>query len=135
MSIINPIRAVLDNQLTTTTDVPPIAFQNVPYEHTVDTLFVKATTIPTSRRISSIASPNQLRYQGLYSILVCAPERQGPGVGYDWVDTLLDRFRAGSELSYNGQYVTIEYSEVGASYLDSPFYCTPITVGWYTYST
>jgi hypothetical protein len=30
--------------------------------------------------------------------------------------------------------VSIDYSEVRTSFLDSPFYCTPITVGWYIYS-
>jgi hypothetical protein len=29
--------------------------------------------------------------------------------------------------------VSIDYSEVRTSFLDSPFYCTPITIGWYIY--
>jgi hypothetical protein len=29
--------------------------------------------------------------------------------------------------------ISIDYSEVRTSFLDSPFYCTPITIGWYIY--
>jgi hypothetical protein len=29
--------------------------------------------------------------------------------------------------------VSIDYSEVRTSFLDSPFYCTPVTIGWYIY--
>ena len=83
----------------------------------------------------------------------------GPGAGYDLADLLLDRFNATTDILYTNPMdtillesgddillesgdrlllgsptiVSIDYSEVRTSFLDSPFYCTPITVGWYIY--
>ena len=133
MTIINDIRACLDSHLTGTSGVPTIARQNVPFEPTSGTSFVKADLIPTSRRAAVRGLNPQKRYDGLYSLLICTPEGLGSGAGYDIADLLLARFDAATDITYNGFIVSIDYSEVRTSYLDSPFYCTPVTVGWYIY--
>jgi hypothetical protein len=133
MTIINDIRACLDSHLTGTSGVPTIARQNVPFEPTTGTSFVKADLIPTSRRAAVRGLNPQKRYDGLYSLLICTPEGLGSGAGYDIADLLLARFDAATDITYNGFIVSIDYSEVRTSYLDSPFYCTPVTVGWYIY--
>ena len=153
MTIINDIRACLDTHLSGTVGIPAIARQNVPFDPTTGTSFVKADLIPTS------LNPQQ-RYDGLYSLLICTPEGLGPGAGYDVADLLLDRFNATTDIIYTNPYdailqedgfdillednsrlllgsptiVSIDYSEVRTSFLDSPFYCTPITVAWYCYA-
>lgn len=159
MTIINDIRACLDTHLSGTVGIPAIARQNVPFEPTTGTSFVKANLIPTSRRPATRGINPQQRYDGLYSLLICTPEGLGPGAGYDIADLLLARFDATTDILYtnptdailqeNGDdllledgsrlllgsptIVSIDYAEVRTSYLDSPFYCTPITVGWYIY--
>jgi len=160
MTIINDIRACLDTHLSGTVGIPPIARQNVPYQATTGTSFVKADLVPTSRRPAVRGLNPQQRYDGLYSILICTPEGLGSGAGYDIADLLLDRFNATTDVVYTNPtdaillesgddillesgdrlllgsptIVSIDYSEVGTSFLDSPFYCTPITVGWYIYN-
>lgn len=160
MTIINDIRACLDTHLSGTVGVPPIARQNVPYQATTGTAFVKADLVPTSRRPAVRGLNPQQRYDGLYSILICTPEGLGSGAGYDIADLLLDRFNATTDVVYTNPtdaillesgddillesgdrlllgsptIVSIDYSEVGTSFLDSPFYCTPITVGWYIFN-
>jgi hypothetical protein len=133
MSIINDIRACLDTHLTGTSSIPTIARQNVPFEPTTGTAFVKATLVPTLRRPAVRGLNPQKRYDGFYNILICTPEGLGTGAGYDIADTLLSRFDAGTDITYNGYTVSIEYAEVGTSYLDSPFYCTPVAIAWYIY--
>lgn len=133
MTIINDIRACLDSHLTGTSGIPTIARQNIPFEPTTGTSYVKADMIPTSRRAAVRGLNPQKRYDGIYSILVCTPEGLGAGAGYDIADLLLARFDAATDITYNGFIVSIDYSEVRTSFLDSPFYCTPITVGWYIY--
>lgn len=133
MTIINDIRACLDSHLTGTSGIPTVARQNVPFEPTTGTSFVKADLIPTSRRAAVRGLNPQKRYDGLYSLLICTPEGLGSGAGYDIADLLLARFDAATDITYNGFIVSIDYSEVRTSYLDSPFYCTPVTVGWYIY--
>ena len=159
MTIINDIRACLDTHLSGTVGLPAIARQNVPYQPTTGTPFVKADLVPTSRRPAVRGLNPQQRYDGLYSILICTPEGMGPGAGYDLADLLLDRFNATTDVLYTNPtdtillesgddilletgdrlllgsptIVSIDYSEVRTSFLDSPFYCTPITVGWYIF--
>lgn len=166
MTIINDIRACLDTHLSGTVGIPTIARQNVPFEPTTGTSYVKADLIPTSRRPAVRGLNPQQRYDGLYSILICTPEGRGPGAGYDIADLLLARFEATTDVVYTNAVgkllqedndkllkedgdallledgnllsssviVSIDYSEVRTSFLDSPFYCTPVTVAWYTYS-
>lgn len=159
MTIINDIRACLDTHLSGTTGIPTIARQNVPFEPTTGTSYIKADLIPTLRRPAVRGLNPQQRYDGLYSILICTPEGLGSGAGYDIADLLLDRFNATTDIVYTNPFdailqeggddllledssrlllgsptiVTIDYSEVRTSFLDSPFYCTPVTVAWYTY--
>lgn len=138
MTIINDIRACLDTRLSGTTGIPTIARQNVPFEPTTGTSFIKADLVPTLRRPAVRGLNPQQRYDGLYSILICTPEGLGSGAGYDIADLLLDRFNATTDISYTNPsaqtyIVSIDYSEVRTSFLDSPFYCTPVTIAWYTY--
>lgn len=134
MTIINDIRACLDTHLSGTVGIPTIARQNVPFEPTTGTTFVKANLVPTSRRPAVRGLNPQQRYDGLYSLLICTPEGLGPGAGYDVADLLLDRFDATTDISNAGLIISVDYSEVRTSFLDSPFYCTPVTVGWYVYN-
>jgi hypothetical protein len=134
MSIINDIRACLDTHLAGTVGLPAVAHQNVPYEPTTGTSFVKVDMVPTSRRPAVRGLNPQQRYDGLYSILICTPENLGPGAGYDIADLLLDRFDATTDISLSGLTISIDYSEVRTSFLDSPFYCTPVTIAWYVYN-
>lgn len=134
MSIINDIRACLDTHLAGTVGLPAVAHQNVPYEPTTGNSFVKVDMVPTSRRPAVRGLNPQQRYDGLYSILICTPENLGPGAGYDIADLLLDRFDATTDISLSGLTISIDYSEVRTSFLDSPFYCTPVTIAWYVYN-
>lgn len=133
MSIMNDIRACLDNHLATATGLPAIAFQNVPYQQVTGTPYIKATMVPTLRRPATRGINPQQLYQGLYRLTICTPENVGSGANYDIVDAVLLRFDATTDISYNGYIVSVDYAEVGTSYLDSPFYCTPVNVGWYIY--
>lgn len=136
MSIYNDIRAALETHLANTPSIPSIAPQNVIYEPVNGQPFVKTTLVPTIRRPAVRGLNPQLRYDGLFSILICTSQGDGSGAGYDLADMLLDRFAPTTDISYSGDneiILSIDYSEVGTSYLDPPFYCTPITVAWYLY--
>jgi len=134
MTIINDIRACLDSHLSGTSGIPTIARQNVPFEPTTSTSYVKADMVPTSRRAAVRGLNPQQRYDGLYSLLICTPEGLGSGAGYDIADLLLARFNAATDISFGGLIISVDYSEVRTSFLDSPFYCTPVTVGWYVFN-
>lgn len=140
MTILNNIRACLDTHLYDMSGMPQIARQNVPFKPTTGQPYLQTTLVPTSRRPATRGLNPQQRYEGIYSILVATPEGLGSGAGYDLSDQLLARFEATKDISYtdplgNTLIVTVEYSEVRTSFLDPPFYYTPVIVSWYIYHT
>lgn len=134
MSIMNDIRAALDTHLGTDVTLPPKSFENVAYKPVNGQAFLKTTLIPTSRRSAVRGINPQQRYDGVYSVLICTPEKVGTGAGLDIADKLLTLFAPVTDISQNGIILSIDYSEIGLGYLDSPFYCTPVRIGWYIYN-
>ena len=134
MTVMNEIRAALENHLRTMSGVPPIATPNMKYDPAENTTFVRAQFVPRTRR-PDVRGPQPIqRYEGFYNLLVCAPTYAGEGAGLSMADTLLQRFDATTDISRGGVIVRIDYAEVGLSYLDTPFFCTPVVVSWYTYN-
>ncbi len=133
MAIMDNIRACLDKKLVLLPGLPAVAWPNSTYEHTPGTPYFKVTLFPNTIRPASRGADPWKRYDGIYSILVCTPEGEGPGAGYDFADALLEHFKATSYITDGSTSVTVDYAEVGTSFLDSPFYCTPVDVAWYIY--
>jgi hypothetical protein len=134
MSILNDIRGAFDTRLSTTPGIPAIAHQNVIYTPTTGTPYLKATLIPNMVRPAVRGLNPQKKYDGLYSILICTPEGKGAGAGYDIADLLLDRFPATLDIPFGSIIVSVDYSQVGTSYFDPPYYCTPVDIAWYIYN-
>jgi len=139
MTIMNDIRACLDTHLLAMPGVPQIAQQNLRFDATTGVPYIRADMIPTLRRPAVRGLNPQQRYDGLYNLLICVPEGLGSGAGYDIADNILSWFQANTDITYNlplgGQLIlSLEFSEVRTSFLDTPFYCTPVTIAWYCYS-
>lgn len=134
MSAYKDIQSCLDNHLAGTVGLPDIAQANVAYNPNPNTTYVKVSFNPTSKRPATRGLNPQMRYQGSYELLICTPEGLGAGAGYVLADVLSERFKATSDITFGGTIVPLEYSEVLSSYLDSPHYCTPVSVVWYYYS-
>ena len=134
MSIYKTIRAALDVKLASVSGLPDVVFANVPYQESPDTAFITANLTPVSRRPAVVGYNPQQEYRGLYSIVICTPENQGVGTAYSYADIIAEAFDATTDISYSGEVVSVDYSEVGTSYYDSPFYRTPVTIGWHIYN-
>ena len=132
--IYNDIRSALESYLAATSGIPDIAWANVPYETDPEIPFIKTTLVPTSRRPAVVGPSPQQRYNGLFSLLICTPENNGSFAGYDYADLLCERFDATTDIPNGSLVISIDYAEVGASYYDPPYFCTPVTVGWHTYN-
>jgi len=133
VTIMNDIRAALENHLRTMPEVPPIATPNMKFDPDEDTLFVRAQFVPRFRRPDVRGPQPMQRYEGFYNLLVCSPTYRGEGPGLSAADSLLSRFDATSDITRGGVTLRIDYAEVGLNYLDAPFFCTPVVVSWYTY--
>jgi hypothetical protein len=137
-SIHNDIRAALETHISTTANLPDIAYENVVFEPTTGTSFIRVMYLPTVTRPAVRGLNPQLRYQGVFAVTVFAPEGNGPSTADDYVNKVIDAFQATTDISFtNAQSETIklsiEYAERQQGLIDSPWYYVPINIGWYIY--
>lgn len=157
--IYEQITKALETHLSNMSGVPPIARQNAIYSPTTDTTFLRSENIPTLRRRRTLGPTPWQRYEGLYRITVCSKEGVGVGENFNLVDQVLTQFDSSTDLYYDNVtdilytealyeilledgdpvilnrlvYITVDYSEAGTPYTDSPFFCTPVNVHYYSY--
>tara|TARA_R110002167_G_scaffold240873_1_gene446047 strand:- start:142 stop:564 length:423 start_codon:yes stop_codon:yes gene_type:complete len=137
-SIHNDIRAALETHISTTANLPTIAYENVAFEPTTGTSFVKVQYLPTITQPAVRGLNPQLRYQGIFAVTVFTPEGNGPSTADDYVNKVIDAFQATTDISFtNAQSETIklsiDYAERRQGLIDSPWYYVPINIGWYIY--
>jgi len=133
-SNIATIRAALETYLAATSGIPTLVFDNVDYDPSALTPFVRAKLVPTTRRPIDIGSTALNRVDGVYILTICQPKNIGEGPGLTVADTLCNRFLPHSIVSYGSIFVEIIYSEVGMSYPDDLYHCTPVTIGWFAHN-
>ena len=137
-SIQNDIRAALESHLAGTSGLPSIAYENVSFEPTTGTSFLKVQYLPTVTRPAVRGLNPQLRYQGIFAVTVFTPEGKGPAAADDYSNKVIDAFAATTDISFtNGDAetikVSIDYAERQQGIIDSPWYFVPINIGWYIY--
>jgi hypothetical protein len=137
-SIHNDIRAALETHISTTANLPTIAYENVAFEPTTGTSFIRVQYLPTVTRPAVRGLNPQLRYQGVFAVTVFTPEGNGPSTADDYVNKVINAFQATTDISFtNAQSetikVSIDYAERQQGLIDSPWYYVPINIGWYIY--
>jgi hypothetical protein len=138
-NIYNTIRAALETHLTNTLAGTDIAYENVAFSPTTGTLFVKPTFIPTVTQPATRGLNPQLLYQGVFNVMVNAPEGSGPSLADTTCNTITDAFAATTDISLvvgaETYIVRIRYAERQQGRIDTPWYSVPINIGWYIYNT
>ena len=137
-SIHSDIRAALETHISTTANLPTIAYENVAFEPTTGTSFIRVMYLPTVTRPAVRGLNPQLRYQGVFAVTVFTPEGNGPSTADDYVNKVINAFQATTDISFtNAQSqtikVSIDYAERRQGLIDSPWYYVPINIGWYIY--
>jgi hypothetical protein len=134
MSIYSQIRAALELRLSTTPNLPTIQYDNTRLDPTSGVPYLICSFIPTSRRPAEVGSNPFHLYQGLFSISVATPEKVGSGDNQDICDRIIAAFPSGTHgIVFNNRLVRIDYTEQLGSFRDSPWFITPINVGWNCY--
>ena len=137
-SIHNDIRAALETHISTTANLPTIAYENVVFEPTTGTSFIRVQYLPTVTRPAVRGLNPQLRYQGVFAVTVFTPEGNGPSTADDYVNKVINAFQATTDISFTNSQsqtikVSIDYAERQQGLIDSPWYHVPINIGWYIY--
>lgn len=138
MSVFTDIRAALEANVSNISGVPSSAnraWQNVQFEPTTGTTWIRMTFQPSRRRPQDITANGLQRYDGLFLIDIFAPEGNGPKAAEELAEATVDAFEAGTVLNANGQTVEVRYAEIAqAATQDSPWFQIPVTIGWKAYN-
>ena len=138
-NIDSEIRAALEVHLASISGIPDIAYENVPFDPTTGTSFIKVGYIPTLRRPAVRGLNQSQRYQGIFAVTVYAAEGNGPATADSIATTIIEAFEATTDISFTNLsaqtfVVSIDYAERQQGIVDSPFYQVPINIGWYIYN-
>ena len=126
-------RSILEVQLANISNVPQIAYENVPYVPTTGTSYIKVDYLPTSRRPAVRGLNPQQRYDGIFAINCYAPEGNGPSAAETIAENVMTAFEATSSFTTNNVTVSIDYAEADQALVDSPWFLVPVNIGWYAY--
>ena len=133
MSIVNKIRAALENHLITMVGAPTIYTNNIAYEAEPNTNFVKCRVVVTNIEPATRGLNPHLKHSGFFPTLICTPEGDGSGASMEIAEAILDRFTSTTDISYDGIILTIDTAQMANSYYSAPFDCLPLTINWYIY--
>lgn len=133
-SIYDQIRATLEVELSNVSDIPDIAYENVPYKPTTGQSFVVPKFVPVTRRPAVRGLNPQHRYEGVFRVFCYVPEDSGPSAADGLANKVIDAFESTTDLTFDGVTVSIDYAERGVGFTEKPFYYVPVNIGWYIYA-
>ena len=133
-NIYKDIRSALESRLSSITDVPSIAYENVSFSPTTGQKYLEVKFLPTTRRPAVRGTSTQQRYDGVFLINCYAPEGEGPASADTLANNVMDAFEATTKLTQNSTTVFLDYAERQQGFVDSPWYFIPVEIGWYAYN-
>lgn len=114
MGVFSDIQAALDTQLSTTSGLPTVAWENVHFTPTEGTPFVRPTLIAGDSTLNTM-SRKQMNV-GIYQIDLFYPTSNGPGTLLTMLDNIYDHFKSGAVLTVNTTEVIIR--QIGRTRID-----------------
>lgn len=126
----NDIQAALDTHLDGM-DSTPIAWPNINYEPTTRTTYLRPRLLPASTIQASLGGSGKDVTDAIYQIDVVQPAGEGRT---DLFDTIADRFKRGTVLTYNSVKIRVRSVEMGSAIIDDAWYFVPVSVTIQTYT-
>lgn len=138
MTVMNSIRAALEQQIANVSGIPSSAnraFENVRFTPTTNTAWVRMALVPVTSRPSVRGPSPQIRYDGSFLVTAHLPEGGGPAAADALADAIRAAFSVDTGLTSGGINVRFNYSERGVAVLDTPWYIVTTTAAWYAYAS
>lgn len=133
-SIFPEIRRLLETHLANVVGIPDIAWENVEFEPTTGTSFIKPTILPTIRR-PSCAGPNPEQYhQGLFILECYVPNEGGPSASDDLTKLVIDSFETTTIITDGTYSLQIRRAEHSQGVTEGPWRKTIANISWFTYN-
>lgn len=131
------INDILDTQLATVVDIPPISKENEPVIRTgIDTdavhksSYIRTTLLPAETETVTIGLTGYDRFIGLYQIDIFMPEGDG-AAGSNWiVDEIIKAFPKRTLITTDNITVQILNYSKSPAILTTQLYMTPLLLEW-----
>lgn len=130
MSEFVDISAALEKHLNDLSGKPPIAWENDGYEPVIGTLYVRATNLQGD----TYAETEQDRTDGIYQLDVIALAGAGKGEATVMADTLADRFKQDTEITYGSAKVTVKTASRRNGFNKDGWYSIILEIVYYAYT-
>ena len=101
------IRRALEKRLSEITDIPSIAYENVPFEPTAGANWIRAVVAPFNRVNASIGTSSQKRHQGFFRVEVFIPDNKAAFDAEELADIIIEEFEIGDVITENGKNIRI----------------------------
>ena len=133
------ILAALELRVQEVSGIPVVAYENVKFDPKTGTPFVRTRFIPISRTQKTVGvgadnKPFWLDYKGIFQLVLYMPESEGQKATNDLVNAICDKFEAATDLEFDGVYVTINKVERARGINETPWFKTPVSVYWQSFS-
>lgn len=134
----------LETHLSRWDDLPSggVAWENSRFipPSEADTLWVRVNFQPNVATRRTAGDNGYSRIEGMFSIVIMSPEGGGGGAARQLADSLVRRFRSGTDLASPNDpdvKVTVQSAFAGAGatddYGDATYFQVPVFVVWYTH--
>lgn len=125
------IQGALRSRLDTLPNKPPIAWENVNYNPSSNTLYLRATGLPADTVQACLGDDGLDFNVGLFQVDVFIPDGKGRT---EWPDDIADHFKRGTVLTQNGVNVRITSVSIEAAAKDDNFYIVPVTIAYQAFT-
>jgi len=125
----NDMQAALDTRLDGM-DSTPIAWPNIPYEPG-NVTYLKPSFIPAGTLQVTLGDTGKDETLAIYQVEVISPRGAGRS---SLPDTIADRFKRGTILTYNGVSLRVRSVSIGSALTDGAYYIVPVSINVQTYT-
>lgn len=125
------IESALQTKLKTIAGSPEIAWPNIEFVPTVDTLYLRPTLLPTSHNQASLGANGQDRFEGIFQVDVFFAAKSGGSV---WPDTIADLFKRGTSLTVGTGQLTISKVELEPLQNEQAWCMIPVSIYFFAYT-
>jgi len=112
-------------------DSTPVAWPNIPYEPSAGTPYLRPTLLPGDTLQVTLGGNGQDETNSVYQIDVVVPRGAGRPT---LLDTVADRFKRGTVLTYNGISSRVRSVSIGPAILEGAWYFVPVSINVQTYT-
>ena len=129
------IESAFSAKLLTLATLPSVAWPNVPFTPTVGVTFLKPHLLQGEPFQREIGTAGINEHGGIYQISIFTPAGNGPLESNTLRDALINHFKRGTVLTYNGVSTTVIKAFSGAKMEETDFLHTPIKIIYRTFAT